>query len=890
MKKCIFRLLISMLAVTLLLCLSSCNFIGGKIFCQHRDKDDDSLCDKCDKSYTDGKDVIPEGDHTHAYSEWTKYGTNSNVSCEEQMFLRSCSLCGDIEWKYGGYDNHRFESEIIPPTCATKGYEKRICLLCGFSETINYTETSEHTYKNEYAYDELTHWKTCKYCGVTGYFENHTFDESSYCSVCMQNPLTDGMLFQISSDGAYATLTKYQGDATEVIIPAEYRGVPVTKIADKAFTNNKKLTSVVIGENVKTIGKNAFAKCTALESVTIPESVTSIGEYAFQNCKKLTSVTIPNGVTSIESSTFSWCVALNSVTIGNKVASIADNAFAECAELTSIVIPDSVKTIGEYAFSNCAKLSSVTLGNGMESLDKYVFYNCQALTSLNLGNSLKTIGECAFQECRALETLVVPDSLTTISAAAFANCEALANITLGAGLTQIGISAFYGTIPHRIARGDIADPSLGAGAEPVKQDIFYIGNWLIASLNSEIPAFTVKEGTVGIADNAFQSCKSLGNISIPNVKYIGNASFAFCDKLRNVYDASDVLVINDYAFYECAALVNVDRAVELKVEKIGISAFENCYCLKDEGIQIPAYPTLKYLGENAFLGTLPFKYATAAEPIVCLDSWVVGFREGGVYMSQVDVPDVNKSNGKPITAIGNYAFNKAVFEGGGVWISNNVVYIGRGAFYNLYMMGGVGGAANLEYIDDYAFYGCAGAYFFANAEERGVVQLPTGLKYIGRSAFYGCTSIIGVKFPANVEYIGPYAFYGCSNLGDSGEIYGSAEEFEEGRPPLKGPVVFALDSRIKYIGDSAFENCTGIKEIVLPASLEYLGNRAFYQCTNLEKLVISDGVKSIGDFAFLGCTSLTKVEIPDSVSKIGANVFESYVYITYVNNIGDEEA
>ena len=132
----------------------------------------------------------------------------------------------------------------------------------------------------------------------------------------------------------------------DVVIEDVYRGKPVTKIADKAFANNKKITSIVIGNNVKSIGKNAFAKCSELTSVTIPESVTSIGEYAFQSCKKLTSVTIPDKVTSIGISTFSWCVALTDVNLGKGVESIADNAFAECAELSTIVIPDSVKTIG----------------------------------------------------------------------------------------------------------------------------------------------------------------------------------------------------------------------------------------------------------------------------------------------------------------------------------------------------------------------------------------------------------------------------------------------------------------------------------------------------------------------------------------------------------------
>ena len=165
----------------------------------------------------------------------------------------------------------------------------------------------------------------------------------------------------------------------DVVMESVYRGKPVTSIAAKAFNNNKKITSMVIGDNVKTIGKNAFNRCSELVSITIPESVTFIDEYAFQSCKSLTTIKLPSQLKEIKPYLFSWCSALTKVEMGDQVASIGEYAFSNCEALASITLPDSMKTIGEYAFSDCTGLTAVDLGNGMETVAGYAFYNCAGI-------------------------------------------------------------------------------------------------------------------------------------------------------------------------------------------------------------------------------------------------------------------------------------------------------------------------------------------------------------------------------------------------------------------------------------------------------------------------------------------------------------------------------
>jgi len=74
-------------------------------------------------------------------------------------------------------------------------------------------------------------------------------------------------------------------------IPYQGYGFKVTAIGKKAFSK-KKLKSVVIGDNVKTIGDSAFAECKKLTSVTIGTGMVNIGNKVFYHDKALKTITI----------------------------------------------------------------------------------------------------------------------------------------------------------------------------------------------------------------------------------------------------------------------------------------------------------------------------------------------------------------------------------------------------------------------------------------------------------------------------------------------------------------------------------------------------------------------------------------------------------------------
>ncbi len=147
-------------------------------------------------------------------------------------------------------------------------------------------------------------------------------------------------------------------------------GENVTSIGEGAFKNCKTLTEINFNAiNMDDLSDVSYVFSNAGQSgegikVTFGDKVTKIPAYLFCSYyPKITSVILGESVTSIGIQAFFGCINLTSVTIGENVTSIGAGAFKSCTSLKSITIPKNVTSIGAWAFNNCTSLASVTFEN-----------------------------------------------------------------------------------------------------------------------------------------------------------------------------------------------------------------------------------------------------------------------------------------------------------------------------------------------------------------------------------------------------------------------------------------------------------------------------------------------------------------------------------------------
>ena len=263
--------------------------------------------------------------------------------------------------------------------------------------------------------------------------------------------------------------------------------------------------------------------------------------------------------------------------LSGRNASVAPNPNGKYSG--DIIIPESftngsatysVISIGDGAFSGCNGLTSITIPNSVTRLDNFAFEGCSGLTSITIPNSVTSIGEYILKGCSGLTSITIPNSVTRLGSSAFDG------------------TAWYDNQPEGVVYAD---------------QIAY-------KYKGEMPANTtisLKEGTTGIADDAFSVCSGLTSVAIPNsVTFIGHAAFAVCSGLTSVTIPNSVTDIGIRSFQYCSGLESIvvesGNPVYDSRENCNaiIKTADNCLVVGCKTTVIPNSVTS--IGDDAFFG------------------------------------------------------------------------------------------------------------------------------------------------------------------------------------------------------------------------------------------------------------------------------------------------
>ena len=600
--------------------------------------------------------------------------------------------------------------------------------------------------------------------------------------------------------------------------------------------------------------------------VTIPKSlnVYYIYEEAFRDNVNITELEISAPCTEIQPLAFANMKSLKRVVFPETIEFVYRNAFYGCSKLEQIDLHSRAISFGAQCFANCVSLkriNNVQLLNGLKKEDVQILDLKEGVDFKRIPAHMASIGDEAFAGCSGLEELDIT-GLRVAGQGAFYNCIGLKKVTLSR-FTAISDDMFLNCKNlTQLVYTDLTPDQIDVITYPNKVSPF--GNCNIREITflGGGDAFVMEEVNGVSAIYRGEDKKTLIRVGQNAVSFTVPAS---------------VEVIAANAFSGNSKLSSVNFAESGNLKEIGAYAFSGTGLTS---VKLPA--TLEKLGKGAFSWC---EFMTSAD----LSVFRGALPEQAFYNAALQ----QVSFGANITEIGAQCF--AYTELGDVDLSaTNVSALGDGAFENCEKLVGVKlgrivsmgdgvfavhGSGALVSVSFAMGSSALGTNTFSRQAVLRLLELPESMKAlteIGNGVFRGCRALEGVPFvPVSV---GDSAFENCTSLKN---IDLSALK-TAGDAAFKNCSVFAAGdlSQLQIIGKEAFYGCVKSLSFDLP-SVTAVGARAF-EASGVKSLDFPN-IKTMGDYAFFN-TAIAgangTLSIPSGIEKIGEGALGGLTFIT----------
>ncbi len=563
----------------------------------------------------------------------------------------------------------------------------------------------------------------------------------------------------------------------------------ITSIGAYALCRLETVTKVSLPSTLTTIGQDALYAI-GVSSLVIPDNVVSIGSFAFNGCGNLKTITLPAGLQSI-GHCFIECGNLKTINFKGTMeqwlacgggestfpaqtqvvcASGTLNLDGTCGDNLTWTLDNSGKlTISgtgamyDYAYdyesnsftSPWAKyrsmIRSVEIGSGVTSIGSYAFVDTN-ITSLTIPGSVTAIGDNGVSGNRYLATLTLNSGLETIGAFAFSDCR-ISSVVIPDGVTSIGEGAFSYCV-----RGDYIN-----------------GEWVYSGLTSiTIPASVISIGK---------------------------------DMLKT-YDEYDLLTTINYGGtqeqWNAAGGKNAGVPSTATITYATVAGSGSCgtgvkWSLTSTGVLTITGTGKGIMKDYAEGSTKPWESKGDVKQIVIC--------EGVTHIGDhafANSPATRVSLPESLTSIGTRAFASADITS--LTIPGSVTTIGVEVFWNCSKLTSLTIRDGVTTIES-AFGACTGLT---------ELVLPDSVTSIGTQAFYSCTGLETVTFSKNLTSIGYMAFSGCTALEEVVFPDALTEIAQEAFRNCTGLNAITLGSGITTIDRMAFRDCA-------PDSVDYMG-------------------------------------------------------------------